>query len=470
MLSFSTIDQQTAGSSGLSQADYEKNPRRNYAPISFRKVSALRLSSAYEKETADTLLSITPYFRNNDMDLLANWSLSYDPTVYNTRNQSFGVLLKYRMDFAPMRARLIVGTDIDYSPGSRSEDRINPSTTGSGYTRIYTGYTTGARVYDYDVSYRGVSPYIHGEISPVERLRLTAGLRYDSIRYDFSNNLAAAAIQAGSWYGQAGDSGISYSHLSPKLGATWAFSERLNGFASYNHAFRTPSEGQLFRPSAAGSEAAARLAAQSALTLKPVKVDSYEIGLRGLAGKRMNYEISLYHMSKRDDIVGYRDPVTNATTSLNAGRTEHQGVEIGAGVELAKLLRLDAAVSRARHIYKEWAVSGTADFSGKEMEMAPRSIGNVRLAYGNETQGRLLVEWVHLGSWWSNQANTVKYGGHELFNLRGQLRVARDVKLFANVHNLFDRRYAESAGVSSGFATFAPGLPRTLVAGVEAKW
>lgn len=471
VLSFSQIDQQTAGSSAISKGDYDNDPRKNYTPISFRKVNALRLSTAYEKEGADTLLSITPYYRNDDMDLLANWSLSYDPTVYNTRNQSFGVLLKYRTDFVPLRARLIVGADLDHSPGSRSENRIATSSTGAGYTRVYTGYTLGARVYDYDVAYTGVAPYVHGEFSPVERLRVTGGLRYDSVRYDFSNRLAGGAVAAGgAFYGQAGNTSIEYGHLSPKFGATWAFSNTLSGFASYSHAFRAPSEGQLFRPSVAGSAANAQLAAAAALDLKPVKVDNYEIGLRGKLGRSASYEISVYHMIKRDDIVSYKDPVSNASTSLNAGKTEHQGVEIGGGVDLASLWRLDGAFSYARHTYKKWAVSGTVDYSGREMELAPRTIGNVRLAYGDERRGKVQLEWVHLGSWWSDQANTVKYDGHELINLRGQLPLARDVKLFANVHNLFDRRYAESTGVSSGNATFAPGLPRSLVAGVEAKW
>lgn len=488
VLTFSAIDQQTAGSSALSESDYRDNPTVNYTPISFRKVNALRLSGAYEREEDGTLLSITPYYRNDSMDLLANWSLGYDPTVYESSNQSFGLLLKQRMDFAPLRTRLIVGADLDYSPGSLEEDRITPTSTGSFYTRVYDSYTTGPRIYDYEVTYQGVSPYVHGEVSPTDKLRLTAGLRYDDIRYDFDNRFDATPVSAGpSLYGQAADGSRDYNHWSPKLGATYAFSPQVNGFVAYSHAFRAPSERQLFRASVTRTASfatpalaaeAAQQAALSALNLKPIKADSYEVGLRGNAGKDFTYEASVYHLTKTDDILSLRDPATGATTVTNAGETRHQGVELTVGTAFAPAWRADVAFSYARHTYESWVARNgntNVDYSGKEMETAPRALANARLTWGDTRRGLAQFEWVHAGSWWSDQPNTLKYGGHDILNLRGQYPVAPRVKVFANVHNLTDKRYAESTGTGSGaggviYQTYAPGLPRTLVAGVEASW
>lgn len=463
---FSNIDQETAGSSAISRNDYLNNPKANYTPISLRQVQAFRLSSAYEKEGNGSLLSITPYYRYNSMDLLANWSLGYDPTRYVTENQSFGALIKYRQDFVPLRARLIVGVDLDHSPGSRKEDSITTTRSGS----YYTSYTRGARVYDYDVTYNGISPYIHGEISPLERLRLTAGLRYDMANYSYSNRLASAPINAGGrFYGQVGDSDIDFRHLSPKLGATWAFSDSINAFAAYNHAFRTPSEGQLFRPAASASANAARAAAEAARNLKPIKVDSYETGLRGRVGSAVNYEVSLYYMTKTDDILSSKDPITQATTVTNAGKTIHRGIEIGLGAQLATNWRVDSAFSYAKHTYGEWKTKD-GDFSGKEMTLAPRVLANTRLTWGKAESGMAQLEWVHFGSWWSNDANSVKYPGHDIVNLRGSYPLGRDLSLFGNVHNLGDQRYAESTGVAAGAETYAPGLPRTFTLGIQAKW
>ena len=78
VLAFSEIDQQTGAGSPLIRADYEDDPTRNYRTIAFREVSALRLSSAIEHESGDSLFSVTPYVRDNSMDLLATFRLAFE--------------------------------------------------------------------------------------------------------------------------------------------------------------------------------------------------------------------------------------------------------------------------------------------------------------------------------------------------------------------------------------------------------
>jgi outer membrane receptor protein involved in Fe transport len=452
----------------------------NYTPISYREVRALRLSTAWERQSGDTLVSLTPYLRDNSMELLANWSLSYDPTAYTSENRSLGLMAKWRRDYPRLRARLVAGVDLDISPGGREEDRLATLTaTGSGVSRIYTGYSLGTRIYDYDVTYIGASPYVHGEISPSEQLRLSAGLRYDHLSYDFDNKVAAGAVSASTrtnggsptvrYYGQVGDTKVSYNHLSPKLGATYALNDNTHLYAAYSHAFRAPSEGQLFRPAAATTAVAAELSAQSALSLDPVKANQYEIGLKGKVAC-LDYILALYELTKKDDILSYRDPATNATQSVNAGKTRHRGMETGLGMAIADAWRLEAALSYAKHTYADWVVPGTADFSGKEIESAPRVIGNIRLAWRPSEGKRLQLEWLKLGGYWLDQANSSRYAGHDLVNLRANWQLGKQLAAFGSVQNLLDERYAESASLSSGTQVFAPGLPRSVFFGLEGKW
>ena len=460
ILSWSKIDQQTAGSSVLNESDYLNNPVLNYTPISYREVSALRLSSAIETEHGDSLISFTPYVRANDMDLLANWSLGYDPTVYNTQNNSLGLLAKYRENFPEYHARIIVGADLDYSPGSRNEQRLSVVKNGN----IYESYTIGQTIYDYDVTFQGISPYIHGDISPVEKWHITAGLRYDNLSYDYDNLISDANIIIGSsTYRHPSDTTTRYTHVSPKLGATYEFMKELAGFVAYNHAFRAPSESQLFRQGSA----------LNTVDLKPVKADSYEIGLRGNTTSTWRYEIALYHMIKQDDILNYRDPVTSATQAVNAGETSHKGIEMGLGVALTEGLQFDVAASYAKHTYEEWIISGTADYSGKEMESAPRTITNTRLAYSPAALkgGSASLEWIKLGSYWMDAANTQQYDGHDLYNARLMYAVLDNLEISASVMNLTDERYAESSSYNTTIGRqFAPGMPRTYYAGVRYYW
>ncbi len=79
-------------------------------------------------------------------------------------------------------------------------------------------------------------------------------MRYD-YKNRFNNGVAGAtqgapgAFPAGGWYGHVASTKVDYSHWGPKLGATYSFSDDLNGFASYTNSFRAPSEGQVFRGS-----------------------------------------------------------------------------------------------------------------------------------------------------------------------------------------------------------------------------
>ncbi|MBE0627501.1 MAG: TonB-dependent receptor [Burkholderiales bacterium] len=470
VLAFSEIDQETGANAPLIYEDYQDNPTKNNFPIAFRKVSAMRLSSSYEKEIGASLLSITPYVRDDSMNLLASFSLSFDPTVYTVENQSLGLMAKWRTDFpGATRARLIAGADIDVSPGGRKEDSLKVTTSGSGASRLFSAYTTGPRVYDYDVSFKGISPYVHGEISPSERVRLSGGLRYDHLSYDFSNHLSGSVSSGTRVYGQSADGSVSFNHVSPKLGATYALAADTHLFAAYNHGFRAPSEGQLFRPSSASNAAAADALVQAARDLQPIKADQFEVGVKGQFGTAVNYDLSLYNLEKRDDILTFRNTSTNFTQAVNAGKTSHRGVELGAGMQLAPKFRVDVAYSYAVHRYTDWNTSG-GDFSGKEIESAPRILANTRLTWTPIKDARIQLEWVSIGSYWMNAANTVKYPGHDLFNLRGNWPISRDVSAFGSINNLLDERYADSASISSNTPVYSPGLTRALFLGLEAKW
>ncbi len=453
VLTMSNIDQQTAGSSRLRYDDYHNNPTYNYTPISFRKVQAIRLSSAYEKEDQNSLLSLTPYLRWNSMEMLPNWSLGYDPVIYTTGHSSLGLMGKYRRDFAPYRARLVVGADIDFSPGSRDESSINRTKIGNDYV----GYSLAEKIYDYDVTFMSASPYAHVEASPVEKLRLSAGLRLDAIRYVYKNNLGE---QLTGNHRRYADNTVNFLHLSPKLGATYAFTPRFNAFASYKHAFRAPSAGTLFR---SGKSA-------DSLHLNPVKVNSYEVGIRGNPKKGISYELSAYYMVKKDDILTYNDGTNRI--KQNAGETLHKGIEVGLGYRFNPEWKLNAALSYSKQTYEEWVASATTDYSGNEMASAPRMINNLTLAYSPRylPKSNFELEWVHMSEYWMDENNTHKYTGHQLLNFRGSYQVNDTFKVFGRVMNVTDSLYATRASYTSNRLEYAPGTPLTLYAGIEATF
>lgn len=476
LLGTTTIDQKTGANSALTSANFNDNPTKNNFSPAYRKVQALRLSTEYAKDLGQSLVTVTPYFLNNVMDLNASFTLSSDPSIAKTNVTSYGLMAKYRQDFSgALKPRLIVGVDIDRSEGKRTEDGLTMTTQSgtSGANTNYTGYSIGNRIYDYDVVFKSLSPYVHGEISPSSALRLTGGLRFDSLGFDMSNNLAAATTTQGNrTYGQLGSAATTYTNWSPKLAASYALSANSSLYSSYNYGFRAPSESQLFRAGSVttgASDAATR--AQLALGLKPIKANQFEVGWRG-ASDGWNYDVALYQLVKNDDLVSQRDPVTNVSTSVNAGKTEHTGIEVALGKAFAPQWRIDTALSYAVHRYVDW-VTSSGSYSGKEMESAPRVMASTRLSWTPSADTRVQLEWVKIGDYWleaTNAANFGQYSGYDLFNLRLSQKLNERVALFARVMNLTDQRYADSASVSSNTPVFSPGLPRAVYAGVDVNW
>lgn len=452
---FSLIDQKPAGSSALSMADFNSNPEMNYTPISFRKVEAVRVSSAFEYFTAASHTNITGYFRHNRMEILPNWTLSFDPAIWDSKNKSFGLVARHRREFAKINSSVVVGVDAESSPGSRLEYAIKPTRVGS----IYTAYTDGETQYDYEVTFQEASPYIHAEFLPAKKFRLNGGVRYDFLRYDYNNNLSVVTTGR---YRRPESQAVDYSHVSPKAGATFVFNDKLNVFASYRHAFRIPSEGQVFRQGQT----------LNTIGLQPIKANNYEAGLRGGVGNGVEYEVSVYSLIKTDDIVSYINP-DGTRENLNAGKTSHRGIEISLVLQPVNSLNLRSSLSFAKHKYEEWKPTPALNFGGYQIESAPRQIINVVATYQPTFLRRsdISLEWARLGSYYLDTDNLHRYGGHDLLNLRASSRLLSNLALFARVNNLTDELYAESAGYTAARGEeFSPGLPRSIYVGLQLDW
>lgn len=89
----SLTDVQQSGVSSLNMFDYKHNPTRNtyQNEVGRRNVNAFRLSTEFSIIPNDaSLLTITPYFRHNRMQLMPSWMLSYDPSDRDQRFTSYG--------------------------------------------------------------------------------------------------------------------------------------------------------------------------------------------------------------------------------------------------------------------------------------------------------------------------------------------------------------------------------------------
>lgn len=468
-----------SGGSGLSFEDYKQDPEQFGNLIGHRDVRTFRVSSAFERDFDSSTLSITPFLRSNDLDYVATWTLntgrvsppppwcpscpssldSLDAHINESGHDSIGALLKWDYDLGD-DSFVVTGLDVDYSEGYQKQTYIERTDTDSG--DYWMAYTPAGLLYDFDVDVLSLSPFVHYENQLTSALRLNAGLRYDYSHYDYQDNMSAGVIDP--LHLRPEDQSADFSHLSPKLGLTYQFSDDINGYASYRHAFRVPSSGQLFR---SGSTA-------DSTDLDPVKVDSFDIGLRGNLTERIAFDSSIYYMLKEDDILSVLDGATGVRRNTNAGETEHYGMELGLDIILSATVDLYIAYTQSEHKYKDWKdLSG--DYSDNDMPNAPESFANVRLRYGPSwlNGGRFELEWIHQGEHWIDENNSDDgnstdrdtYDGHDLINLRANYLLSSKLELYLRVLNLTDELYAETTGKWG--PTYTPGRPRQAFVGAK---
>jgi len=465
VLSYNNLDSATPGS--LNPVDYQLSPGKSYQTFSYRKDKSTRANIGWEGETIkDGLSSVTLFARNNDHGQLPNYTISactvsaacptgYRGTLNNNHVSSLGLDSKHQQEFTFLSSRLIGGLYLDFSPNTYISNNLDVTRDLS--TLVYTSYTpnttyaTGTR--DYKTDIRNMALFAQWELSPLDKVRVVMGGRYDTINYGFVNNLTP-----GSDYGAPNES-RDFTHFSTKLGSTVTVSETTNVFVNVSQGFTPPEVSQLYGKSAIPD-------------LRPATYDSYEMGLRmAFLERALKFNATLFRLDGRDTIVSYTIAPGNSE-NRNAGLTRSTGIELSLSYDAGKL---DGRVgaSFARHQYIDYQASSTLDYSGKDMPVAPNTL-TVEIGYKPIPDARFAFEVIQQGSYWMNNANTVSYSGYTLLNLRGNYKIDTAWEGWIQGRNLTNQLYAETASSSySGVGAYdalknqyTVGAPKSLMVGL----
>ncbi|OGI44407.1 MAG: hypothetical protein A2150_00220 [Candidatus Muproteobacteria bacterium RBG_16_64_11] len=455
---YSDLYTETPGS--LNESDYQTRPYISYQTFSYRSDLSNRLSTTLDHEWAGGALStVTLYTRSNVHGQNPGYSIrsctAPCTTTGNINENSYtslGVDMRQRQDFSWANSRFIVGLTYDRSPNSYIEDKINVTRDANG---LYSGYALSTRNRDYDVLLQNLSAYAQYELSPVKPLRVVVGGRYDTIDYDFTNNMTPSAATG------APNEVRSFDHFSPKLGATYAVTPATSLFANYSQGFTPPEVSSLY----------ARLAVPN---LRSATFGNYELGLRsGFAGDKGKLNLALYRLNGKDEIVNYQIAVGNSEPR-NAGKTRHTGIELGTQYAFAETWEARLATRFSKHEYLDYDASAALSYDGKTIKGAPENVTDAEIAWRPRAGLRLGLQAQHVSRYWMNDANTVEYPGHTLLHLRGSYRIGA-WEVWLKLMNLADKHFSYSAGSSySGTGTYnpdtqnsyTPGDPRTLWVGV----
>jgi outer membrane receptor protein involved in Fe transport len=195
---------------------------------------------------------------------------------------------------------------------------------------------------------------------------------------------------------------------------------------------------------------------------KAETIDSAEIGWRGKLGPA-TVELVAYNLDKRDTAFRNADGFT-----VTGAKTRHQGVELSGDIPFTKQFSLRGWVTNSRQTYRFSDPStraGEAIRSGDRVDSAPDWLWNVSAVWSPRADLEAELEWLHVGEYFTNAANTRSYPGHDLANLRLGYRFDKGLEARFTVRNIANEAYAERADFAFGNDRYFPGEGRAVTVG-----
>ncbi|WP_457744232.1 TonB-dependent receptor [Sulfurimonas sp.] len=412
-----------------------------------RKFDYARLSAEFSNYTFNDLeITLTPYIRYNRNRYVATW----EGNLPSNDNKLYTLGFLQRNTYDQNWGKIIFGFDTEYTQSSLKYNQDFDVTT-TGYNS--KTYTAGA-LYDYDVNYFAIAPYLHIDYMLTNKLKLSPGLRYDYNSYAYTNNLTADSTDSSNTYYRPASRDDSYSHLSPKLALSYMPQKSLNIYLRYANGFRIPQATRLYSVKVGYEN----------IKLDPETSNTYEIGLKKQLGKKASFDIAAYYMTIDDTVV--RDSDTGGYR--NGGSTIHKGIELSMQANITKEWHSRVSYSYSRHNY-----DNDPTYGDNEMSAAPNHLANARLFYiPSALKGlTMMSEWQYVGPYWMDDAHDAgKYGGYSIGNFKTDYLYSKKLKFFAKVTNITDKRYAVTARYAYHKEDYTPADPRSFYAGIEYKW
>ncbi|MCL6484436.1 MAG: TonB-dependent receptor, partial [Janthinobacterium lividum] len=245
-------DLDAAMTGSLFENDYRNAPGKSLNTFTYRKDKTTRMNLAWEGETTvNGTSTVTVFTRKNDHGQIPAYSIGScvgtlcKGVINNNHVDSLGLDVKHQQEFTWLRSRLVAGVYVDKSDNPFVSDNLSivrDAATGRylRYTLANAGNPQGVRDYQTDILNTAV--FAQWEFSPLARARVVLGARSDAIRYDYHNKLAPG----GSVNYGAPDESRSFSHLSPKLGGTYALGHAGSAYANVSQGFTPPEVSQLY--------------------------------------------------------------------------------------------------------------------------------------------------------------------------------------------------------------------------------
>lgn len=423
--------------------------------------------------------SLTLAYRDNYIEQIPTYGIrwmtgSSTATVERNRNTSYSkvALIQHHLKFNFLGARLLTGGVVDLSPVNYWAYKIDLAAQLRPDGKSAERYTIVQERPDiflsnYVADLKNYAAYSQFEINPIERLKVTVGMRYDEMSFDYENFID----------GSIGSK--SFHQVTPKIGATYDLLRDKGLYVNYSEGFSPPGLTSIFRKRTnptPGNE--------FYYDLEPARFTNYEVGGWGAFFNGQVYaDVAVYQMLGRQELLSVRQP-DNSTEYQSAGKTLHRGIEYGITYKPAEQWLLRFGGTNAIHRFEDFNLSNRStdevrNVDGNIMPQSPSWIANSEVTYkpGYIKGFRISLEWQRLSSWYQDEVNRVKYDDKGFLGLKGvsylNARAGyewRGLEVFTNLMNATNELYAHAAtrgNSATSRTSYTPAAPRTFVFGIQ---
>ncbi len=378
--------------------------------------------------------------------------------VNNNTFESYVGNIQHKVNFPSINANLIIGSSLDITKQDYVANRTNVTVDPASRKNIAFEVLPDNFILNYKADINNYAGYTQFEISPIEQLKLTGGLRYDYFEYDFENRITGDTALP--------NSKDHWDNWAPKIGANYNFNNSTGIYTNFSTGFTPPQSSTLYR-SRDRNEG-----------IKPSRYNNAEVGIYTKPIKGLKIDVALYELKGRNTLITIRDPQTDDDfINTNAGETTSYGIEYGVSYKPNSIVEITHNGSYAKHVYDRFEFGGN-DFSNTDRETAPNLIGTSKviitpkngltLAFEHELIGEYTTSLEGQATDADGNPTTTKYSGHNIFNFLTSYRY-KNVELWLHALNIFDKLYANRASFNRfrNENSYTVGNPRTFHIGMK---
>ncbi len=395
-------------------------------------------------------LTVRTHFSRRDFEQQLPFFPGQNLIRYERAFYGAGVQYADELDVLGGETRYVIGMDVDRQVDDRLRFRVVP------------GEAT-VRTQNEEQVATATALFLQATRPLTEKLEATLGLRYDHIRFAIDDRFTADGSD---------DSGArTFTEPSVTAGLTYQLRPGHRLYANLGTAFQTPTFTEFANPDGSGGFNP---------EVEPQHALNREIGARGFLGDSLRYDVALFSVRVRDELVTYQceepDPDCDETSERdfyrNASRTRREGLELGLEYFATDRLTLTTAYTWADYRFVDFTDDDGNDFSGNRLPGLPRHLLFAEAAYRIPGGLYVVVDGQYVGSVYADNANDTEVGGYTLFNARigNTWAVGQGQRLegYVGINNLFGREYFSNIRVNANRgAFFEPGPERVVYAGVE---